>query len=54
MMQRASMRGLFVVLAVFAVSCATTPGALDDDDIADGYILGCQSKPTADRLRVEF
>ncbi|MBD0021118.1 2Fe-2S iron-sulfur cluster binding domain-containing protein [Gordonia pseudamarae] len=30
------------------------PGALDDDDIADGYILGCQSKPTADRLRVEF
>ena len=30
------------------------PGALDEDDIADGYILGCQSTPTSDRLRVEF
>lgn len=30
------------------------PGALDEDDIADGYILGCQSTPTADRLRIEF
>ncbi|QRY61608.1 ferredoxin--NADP reductase [Gordonia sp. PDNC005] len=29
-------------------------GALDPDDIADGYILGCQAKPTSDRLRVEF
>ncbi|GED99869.1 3-ketosteroid-9-alpha-hydroxylase reductase subunit [Gordonia spumicola] len=29
-------------------------GALDPDDIADGYILGCQAKPTSDKLRVEF
>ena len=29
-------------------------GALDPEDIADGYILGCQAKPTADKLRVEF
>ncbi|RPA57073.1 ferredoxin--NADP reductase [Gordonia oryzae] len=29
-------------------------GALDPEDIADGYILGCQAHPTSDRLRVEF
>ncbi|MFZ2512102.1 MAG: ferredoxin--NADP reductase [Gordonia sp. (in: high G+C Gram-positive bacteria)] len=29
-------------------------GALDPDDIADGYILGCQAKPTSDNLKVEF
>ncbi|GAC56483.1 3-ketosteroid-9-alpha-hydroxylase reductase subunit [Gordonia hirsuta DSM 44140 = NBRC 16056] len=29
-------------------------GALDEDDIADGYILGCQAKPTSDTLKVEF
>lgn len=29
-------------------------GALDPDDIADGYILGCQAKPTSDKLKVEF
>ncbi|MFM9379314.1 2Fe-2S iron-sulfur cluster-binding protein [Gordonia sp. VNK21] len=29
-------------------------GALDPDDIADGYILGCQAKPTCDKLKVEF
>lgn len=45
-------------------SCACTlvegtvnPGnteALDPDDIADGYILGCQARPTSPTLRVEF
>ncbi|GAA3952543.1 ferredoxin--NADP reductase [Gordonia caeni] len=29
-------------------------GALDPDDIADGYILGCQARPTSDSLKVEF
>lgn len=29
-------------------------GALDPDDIADGYILGCQAKPTSDSLKIEF
>ncbi|WP_454164963.1 2Fe-2S iron-sulfur cluster-binding protein [Gordonia iterans] len=29
-------------------------GALDPDDIADGYILGCQATPTCDKLKVEF
>ncbi|ROZ89452.1 ferredoxin--NADP reductase [Gordonia sp. OPL2] len=29
-------------------------GALDPEDIADGYILGCQAHPTSDSLRVEF
>ncbi|GAA2371672.1 ferredoxin--NADP reductase [Gordonia cholesterolivorans] len=29
-------------------------GALDPDDIADGYILGCQARPTADKLKIEF
>ncbi|NDK90667.1 ferredoxin--NADP reductase [Gordonia desulfuricans] len=29
-------------------------GALDPEDIADGYILGCQAHPTSDRLRIEF
>jgi 3-ketosteroid 9alpha-monooxygenase subunit B len=28
--------------------------ALEPDDIEGGYILGCQSWPTSDRLRVEF
>ncbi|MFC9556885.1 2Fe-2S iron-sulfur cluster-binding protein [Rhodococcus sp. NPDC056960] len=45
-------------------SCACTlvegtvdPGvtdALDPDDVADGYILGCQAKPTSPTLRIEF
>ncbi|MFW0788878.1 2Fe-2S iron-sulfur cluster-binding protein [Gordonia sp. CPCC 205333] len=29
-------------------------GALDPDDIADGYILGCQARPTSDTLKIEF
>ncbi|MFT3900856.1 MAG: ferredoxin--NADP reductase [Gordonia sp. (in: high G+C Gram-positive bacteria)] len=29
-------------------------GALDPDDIADGYILGCQARPTSDNLKIEF
>lgn len=29
-------------------------GALDPDDIADGYILGCQARPTSDTVKVEF
>lgn len=29
-------------------------GALDPDDIADGYILGCQARPTSDALKIEF
>ena len=29
-------------------------GALDPEDIADGYILGCQAKPTSDTLKIEF
>lgn len=28
--------------------------ALDDDDIADGYILACQAKPVSSSLKVEF
>lgn len=29
--------------------------ALDPpDDVADGYILGCQAKPTSPTLKVEF
>ena len=45
-------------------SCACTlvegtvdPGvtdALDPDDVADGYILGCQAKPTSPTLKIEF
>lgn len=45
-------------------SCACTlvegtvdPGvtdALDPDDVADGYILGCQAKPTSSVLKIEF
>ena len=27
---------------------------LDDDDIADGYILACQARPISDQLHVEF
>ncbi|MGV9827153.1 2Fe-2S iron-sulfur cluster-binding protein [Gordonia sp. NPDC003429] len=30
------------------------PGALDPEDIEDGYILGCQAHPTSERLHVEF
>lgn len=30
------------------------PGALDPEDIEDGYILGCQAHPTSDRVRIEF
>lgn len=29
-------------------------GALDPEDIADGYILGCQARPTSDTLKIEF
>lgn len=29
-------------------------GALDPEDIDDGYILGCQARPTSDTLRIEF
>lgn len=29
-------------------------GALDPEDIEDGYILGCQAHPTSDTLRIEF
>ncbi|NDZ94361.1 ferredoxin--NADP reductase [Streptomyces sp. SID6673] len=29
-------------------------GALDPEDIADGYILGCQAHPTSDSLKIEF
>ncbi|MBT0565783.1 ferredoxin--NADP reductase [Williamsia sp. CHRR-6] len=28
--------------------------ALDPDDVADGYILGCQARPTADRIEIAF
>ncbi|MFF0816786.1 2Fe-2S iron-sulfur cluster-binding protein [Rhodococcus sp. NPDC003318] len=45
-------------------SCACTlvegtvdPGntdALDPDDVADGYILGCQARPTSTNLKIEF
>lgn len=27
---------------------------LDDDDIADGYILGCQARPTSDSVSITF
>ncbi|WP_067566887.1 ferredoxin--NADP reductase [Nocardia acidivorans] len=27
---------------------------LDPEDIANGYILGCQARPTADRLKIQF
>lgn len=30
------------------------PGALDPEDIEDGYILGCQARPTSDSLKIEF
>jgi 3-ketosteroid 9alpha-monooxygenase subunit B len=29
-------------------------GALDEEDIEDGYILGCQARPTSDTLKIEF
>lgn len=29
-------------------------GALDEEDIDDGYILGCQARPTSDNLKIEF
>lgn len=29
-------------------------GALDQEDIDDGYILGCQARPTSDELTIEF
>ncbi|MDH3024048.1 ferredoxin--NADP reductase [Gordonia alkanivorans] len=29
-------------------------GALDPEDIEDGYILGCQAHPTSDSLKIEF
>jgi len=27
---------------------------LDDDDIAEGYILGCQAKPRAQYIKISF
>ncbi|WP_026917278.1 ferredoxin--NADP reductase [Gordonia shandongensis] len=36
-----------------SVDMAVT-GALDPDDIEDGYILGCQATPTSDNLKIEF
>ncbi|AVP69799.1 ferredoxin--NADP reductase [Prescottella equi] len=29
-------------------------GVLDEEDIANGYILGCQAKPVTDHLKIEF
>ncbi len=29
-------------------------GVLDEEDIANGYILGCQAKPGTDHLKIEF
>jgi 3-ketosteroid 9alpha-monooxygenase subunit B len=29
-------------------------GALDEEDVADGYILGCQARPTSPVLKIEF
>ncbi|MFC9838495.1 2Fe-2S iron-sulfur cluster-binding protein [Rhodococcus sp. NPDC127530] len=45
-----------------ACACALVEGtvnpgvtdALDPDDVADGYILGCQAKPTSRVLKIEF
>nr|WP_308204570.1 ferredoxin--NADP reductase [Mycolicibacterium flavescens] len=31
-----------------------THGVLDDDDIADGIVLGCQARPSSERIRIEF
>jgi 3-ketosteroid 9alpha-monooxygenase subunit B len=31
-----------------------TRGALDDEDIADGIILGCQARPVSDHITIEF
>jgi ring-1,2-phenylacetyl-CoA epoxidase subunit PaaE len=28
--------------------------ALDDDEVADGYILACQSHPTSDKVKITF
>ncbi|GAA4405683.1 ferredoxin--NADP reductase [Tsukamurella soli] len=36
-----------------SVEMAVSDG-LDPDDAEDGYILGCQAKPTADELEVEY
>lgn len=27
---------------------------LDEEDIADGYILACQARPISEKLRIEF
>jgi 3-ketosteroid 9alpha-monooxygenase subunit B len=27
---------------------------LDAEDVANGYILGCQAKPITDHLKIEF
>lgn len=43
--------------ACVLVDGTVNPGnteALDPDDVADGYILGCQARPTSPTLRVEF
>ncbi|RZL84079.1 MAG: ferredoxin--NADP reductase [Rhodococcus sp. (in: high G+C Gram-positive bacteria)] len=45
-----------------ACACTLTEGtvdpgntdALDPDDVADGYILGCQATPTSPALKIEF
>ncbi|MCK0516699.1 ferredoxin--NADP reductase [Williamsia sp. DF01-3] len=32
----------------------TSVGALDEEDIADGLILGCQARPVSDQVSIEF
>lgn len=29
-------------------------GALDEEDIAEGIVLGCQARPASDRILIEF
>jgi 3-ketosteroid 9alpha-monooxygenase subunit B len=31
-----------------------THGALDDQDIAEGILLGCQARPASDRIEIDF
>ncbi len=32
----------------------STPASSNEEDIANGYILGCQAKPVTDHLKIEF